>query len=238
MQIIILSKKNYVSPKSLLKNDPFQIGLRYTTPLMVTPFKDDQTKYGNSPICVMGSVREGLKTTSPTVSPYKQTIIHGEEGQCTTSSLSIKSTNIHANEQKNDMLNVGEGINTTSPTVIQKVPRQKELEKFQSTTSFRTPESVKNNYSYVNKDKRATLHLGEGFTTTSSTVQDNDDQRLEKKEGHCATSSTTSQMKESSNTASLIHSPDQSINNENITADSFSHSSLINILHNEKPRDA
>ena len=146
-------KKNYVSPKSLLKNDPFQIGLRYTTPLMVTPFKDDQTKYGNSPICVMDSVREGLKTTSPTVSPYKQTIIHGEEGQCTTSSLSIKSTNIHANEQKNDMLNVGEGINTTSPTVIQKVPRQKELEKFQSTTSFRTPESVKNNYSYVNKEK-------------------------------------------------------------------------------------
>ena len=45
-------------------------------------------------------------------------------------------------------------------------------------------------------------------------------------------------MKESSNTASLIHSPDQSINNENITADSFSHSSLINILPNEKPRDA
>ena len=45
-------------------------------------------------------------------------------------------------------------------------------------------------------------------------------------------------MKESPKTASFIHSPNQSINNENITADSFSHSSLINILPNEKPRDA
>ena len=64
-------KKNCVSPKSLLKNDPFQIGVRHTTPLIVTPFKDEQTKYGNSPIGVKGSVREGLKPTSPTVSPYK-----------------------------------------------------------------------------------------------------------------------------------------------------------------------
>ena len=90
-----------------MKNDPFQIGLRYTTPLMVTPFKDNQTKYGNSPICVMGSVREGLKTTFPTVSSYKQRIIHGEEGQCTTSLLSTNSNNLHANEVDNDMVNVG-----------------------------------------------------------------------------------------------------------------------------------
>ena len=48
------SDKNYVPPKGLSKNDPFQIGVRYTTPLVLTPFKDDQTKYGNSPIGVKG----------------------------------------------------------------------------------------------------------------------------------------------------------------------------------------
>ena len=94
-------EENNSVQSTIFRDDPFQIGARYTTPLIVTPFKNQTTQYGIIPIGVKGSVREGLKPTSPTVNPYKKSIIHGEECQRTTSL-------------------VREGYNTTSPIVIQK----------------------------------------------------------------------------------------------------------------------
>ena len=55
-------QKNHVSPNSLRNNDPFQIGLRYPTPLMVTPFKEDRVH--NNDMLNLGG---GINTTSPTV---------------------------------------------------------------------------------------------------------------------------------------------------------------------------
>ena len=185
-------EENNSVQSTVFKDDPFQIGARYTTPSIVTPFKTPTTQYGIFPIGVMGSVREGLKPTSPTANPYKKSIIHGEECHRTTSLMR-------------------EGYNTTSPIVIQKWYVLKEVMKHNS---------------------------GEGFTTNSSNFSKSDNHRFGEKEGHSATSSTKTQMKEGSKTVSFINSPHGIINNDKIIGESFFHSSLINILPDEKPRDA
>ena len=211
--------KPCVLPNRLSTNDPFQIGMRYTTPLIVTPFKDGQTKYGNSPIGLKSSVGEGLTTTSSTDSPHKLTNINDKEGQRTTSLSSVNPRHIFGNAADNDMSNGWEGTNTTSPIVIQKGYLLKEVVKGHSGEGFATTSStVRTNV----KD-----HSGEGLPTTSSTMRTNDNVILVEKGGHCATSSTKTQLKDNSNTS-----------NENITGESFSHSSIISIFPNEKPRDA
>ena len=155
---------------------------------------------------------EGLKATSPTARPYRHATICGEEGQCATSSS-----------------NLGEGFTTTSSTVkgidIQRVAKYPMCENVSVAEGLKATSLTAMPYSHgtiIGEECQCATSspkLGEGFMTTSSTVEGSDIQIVLEKEDHRATSSTSSPTTDYSGT-------------------SFSHASIINILPNEKPRDA